>query len=226
MHILNKNELKLVFVIILIITGCRERKCGLYVKEGNTIVYRTCLFPASDFDTELEGVDPRTFVVLPKTKDLGLQFARDKHQVYEKGEVLPGLEPSSFQYLGNGFIRDSDSVHFIGFNKNIGSNIITNASRNSFKVKKMYPYAEDSNYIFYGPRIMDVNNKDQFVTISTNWAKTDSFYYFEGFKLGKADYNSFEILGEYKAKDKNGIYESAIELDLCTDSIFSKTYKR
>jgi hypothetical protein len=158
----------------------------------------------SSYTHELTEADAQSFVALQPTD--GYIFGKDKNHVYVTSYVLSSVDPNSFEYLGNGFCADQDSIYYF---MDILNDVLSlpDADRSSFKIDPIAPWARDDARAFWQDKHIEVSDIKTFTVVSRNWAKDSSHYFYRGQRLDSIDYGSFRIINELEARDKTHLYK-------------------
>lgn len=122
---------------------------------------------------KITGADKNSFEILEE------YIARDKNNVYSKGEKLGNIDIKSFKYFEDGLAKDKNRVFYIEDNKDV-----TGVDAKTFERMGESYYFRDKNNIF---ALKDYNPYDLEM-------------------LKNIDRNSFNILSKEIGKDKNGVY--------------------
>ena len=129
---------------------------------------------------KITGVDKNSFEILEE------YIARDKNNVYSKGEKLGNIDIKSFKYFEDGLAKDKNRVFYIEDNKDI-----TGVDAKTFERMGESYYFRDKNNIF---GLKDYNPYDLEM-------------------LKNIDRNSFNTLSKEIGKDKNGVYYFGEKID-------------
>lgn len=208
MRIMNKNSGNLikytviVTALLLLLTGC-----GQSYQKWNGKVYFVLWtgpfgLPFKRNAYEIEGVDYKTFTVL----DDGW-LAKDKNKVYRWGTGTDTLDAPSFELLdGRFYAKDKYRVYIP---KREGFIVIDSADATTFKTLNMY-IAKDYHFIFYkGKTVLPEAEVSTFEVMDTDsevLARDKDYYYYYFGRMDEVEYDSFEILSDCYARDKNRVY--------------------
>ena len=129
---------------------------------------------------KITGADKNSFEILEE------YIARDKNNVYSKGEKLGNIDIKSFKYFEDGLAKDKNKVFYIEDNKDI-----TGVDAKTFERMGESYYFRDKNNIF---GLKDYNPYDLEM-------------------LKNIDRNSFNTLSKEIGKDKNGVYYFGEKID-------------
>ena len=149
------------------------------------------------------GADIESFEVL----EYG--HGRDKNFAYYGDKQIWGSDPDTFEYLDGGYARDKNFAYHL-------NEKIQDADIDTFGYLNG-SYAKDKNYIYYGnalryKRIKDINTADFKVLV--NSIATDGVNIYEdGEKVAYVDNDTFELINDYYAKDKNNYYDLLYDID-------------
>ena len=129
---------------------------------------------------KITGADKNSFEILEE------YIARDKNNVYSKGEKLGNIDIKSFKYFEDGLAKDKNRVFYIEDNKDI-----TGVDAKTFERMGESYYFRDKNNIF---ALKDYNPYDLEM-------------------LKNIDRNSFNTLSKEIGKDRNGVYYFGEKID-------------
>lgn len=129
---------------------------------------------------KITGADKNSFEILEE------YIARDKNNVYSKGEKLGNIDIKSFKYFEDGLAKDKNRVFYIEDNKDV-----TGVDAKTFERMGESYYFRDKNNIF---ALKDYNPYDLEM-------------------LKNIDRNSFNTLSKEIGKDKNGVYYFGEKID-------------
>ena len=129
---------------------------------------------------KITGADKNSFEILEE------YIARDKNNVYSKGEKLGNIDIKSFKYFEDGLAKDKNRVFYIEDNKDV-----TGVDAKTFERMGETYYFRDKNNVF---ALKDYNPYD-----------------FE--MLKNIDRNSFNTLSKEIGKDRNGVYYFGEKID-------------
>ena len=161
------------------------------------------------------NADNETFEVLRDN------YARDEDHVFLGGGIIAGADPKTFQlFPDTTFAKDREHAFVRG-------HVIPSADPQSFTVIEG-PYGKDQSRVYCGTNPMEVSDVDKFEVVHWSgmwqtslsdgadsvagyaWAR-DGVSYFHGPKrIDTADYNSFEVLDGFSARDKNNKYSGLL----------------
>ena len=129
---------------------------------------------------KITGADKNSFEILEE------YIARDKNNVYSKGEKLGNIDIKSFKYFEDELAKDKNRVFYIEDNKDV-----TGVDAKTFERMGETYYFRDKNNIF---ALKDYNPYDLEM-------------------LKNIDRNSFNTLSKEIGKDKNGVYYFGEKID-------------
>ena len=129
---------------------------------------------------KITGADKNSFEILVE------YIARDKNNVYSKGEKLGNIDIKSFKYFEDGLAKDKNRVFYIEDNKDV-----TGVDAKTFERMGKTYYFRDKNNVF---ALKDYNPYDLEM-------------------LKNIDRNSFNTLSKEIGKDKNGVYYFGEKID-------------
>lgn len=150
-----------------------------YVDKSNVYIDKDNL-------EKITGADRNSFEIL------GYSIARDKNNVYNKGEKLGNIDIASFKYFENGIIaKDKNRVFYMDERKDI-----KNADAKTFERMGESYYFRDKNNVFALKNDYSDSNYNLVLEMSKN-----------------IDRSSFDILNNEFGKDKNGVYYFGEKID-------------
>ena len=134
---------------------------------------------------KITGADRNSFEIL------GYSIARDKNNVYNKGEKLGNIDIASFKYFDNWIAKDKNRVFYMDERKDI-----KNADAKTFERMGESYYFRDKNNVFALKNDYSDSNYNLVLEMSKN-----------------IDRSSFDILNAEFGKDKNGVYYFGEKID-------------
>ena len=149
-----------------------------YVDKSNVYIDKDNL-------EKITGADRNSFEIL------GYSIARDKNNVYKKGEKLGNIDIASFKYFDNGIAKDKNRVFYMDERKDI-----KNADAKTFERMEESYYFRDKNNVFALKNDYPDSNYNLVLEMSKN-----------------IDRSSFDILNAEFGKDKNGVYYFGEKID-------------
>ena len=107
-----------------------------YYRDKNNVFY----YDNYDGDVKrVKGADAKSFEVID-----GYALGRDKNAVYDKGKMIKGLDPVTFEDLNGNFYKDKNGVYYEGM-------LMKGIDSKSFEPFVNYTHVKDKNgiYSFY-----------------------------------------------------------------------------
>ena len=204
-----KNLLKI--LILFILAGSIAN--AEYLKENGEIYYK---MPYYEIKSKVKDVDIKSFEPLKEDRGLiGDYYAKDNKYVYFYGKKLKDVLPEGFETVKENYVKDSKNVYKIEADI---TDSIPISSDNKINTKKISLDGLDVKTFRALENSKDVTSIDYFVD------KNNIYYAYENLeKIQGADKNSFEILGNYIAKDKNNVYYKGRKMEN-VDSASIKTF--
>jgi len=178
---------------------------GYYSKDKNQVYYNT---------KKLDSSDASTFQ--PLASDETSSYWHDKYHAYYKWKRIIGANGASFIYAGYDYAFDQNNVFF-------QDKLMKEADRATFQSLKMF-IGRDAENVFV-QNIRSTNIKDitsfQLITLQeeTFGKDKDQIYVIRYtpphplLPFPDADLETFEVVGEYYAKDKNRVYYYSYHAD-------------
>lgn len=156
----------------------------------------------------IAGADPASFVVLDE-----VDYAKDNHRVYVRGFEIPGADPKTFRVLGGPYARDNAKL-YCGtltmppanterFEVVLSSSTWSETNRDSLTSE--YLADEFAESLAATPPI-----RDEVVVTGDAWARDGVHYFYGPTRVVGADYASFEIIDEFRARDKSSTFHGHI----------------
>jgi len=204
-----KNLLKILVLFILAGTIANAE----YLKENGEIYYK---MPYYEIKSKVKDVDIESFEPLKEDRELiGDYYAKDNKYVYFYGKKLKDVLPEGFETVKENYVKDSKNVYKIEADI---TDSIPISSDNKINTKKISLDGLDVKTFRALENGKDVTSIDYFVD------KNNIYYAYENLeKIQGADKNSFEVLGNYIAKDKNNVYYKGRKMEN-VDSASIKTF--
>ena len=202
-----KNLLKI--LILFILAGSIAN--AEYLKENGEIYYK---MPYYEIKSKVKDVDIESFEPLKEDRELiGDYYAKDNKYVYFYGKKLKDVLPEGFETVKENYVKDSKNVYKIEAEI---TDSIPISSDNKINTKKISLDGLDVKTFRALENGKDVTSIDYFVD------KNNIYYAYENLeKIQGADKNSFEVLGNYIAKDKNNVYYNGKKME----NVDSKSFK-
>ena len=204
-----KSLLKILILFILAGTIANAE----YFKENGEVYYK---MPYYEIKSKVKDVDIESFETLRDDKGLiGDYYAKDNKNVYFYGKKLKDVLPEGFETVKENYVKDSKNVYKIEADI---TDSIPISSDNKINTKKISLDGLDVKTFRALENGKDVTSIDYFVD------KNNIYYAYENLeKIQGADKNSFEVLGNYIAKDKNNVYYKGRKMEN-VDSASIKTF--
>ena len=204
-----KNLVKILTLFILVGSIANAE----YLKENGEIYYQ---IPYYEIKSKVKDVDIESFEPLREDRGLiGDYYAKDNKSVYRFGKKLKDVLPEGFEIVKENYVKDSKNVYKI---ESEITDIIPIFSGNKINTKKISVDGLDVKTFRVLENSKDVTSIDYFVD------KNNIYYAYENLeKIQGADKNSFEVLGNYIAKDKNNVYYKGRKMEN-VDSASIKTF--
>lgn len=204
-----KNLLKI--LILFILAGSIAN--AEYLKENGEIYYK---MPYYEIKSKVKDVDIESFEPLKEDRELiGDYYAKDNKYVYFYGKKLKDVLPEGFETVKENYVKDSKNVYKIEAEI---TDSIPISSDNKINTKKISLDGLDVKTFRALENSKDLTSIDYFVD------KNNIYYAYEDLeKIQGADKNSFEVLGNYIAKDKNNVYYKGRKMEN-VDSASIKTF--
>ena len=204
-----KNLLKI--LILFILAGSIAN--AEYLKENGEIYYK---MPYYEIKSKVKDVDIESFEPLKEDRELiGDYYAKDNRYVYFYGKKLKDVLPEGFETVKENYVKDSKNVYKIEADI---TDSIPISSDNKINTKKISLDGLDVRTFRALENSKDITSIDYFVD------KNNIYYAYENLeKIQGADKNSFEVLGNYIAKDKNNVYYKGRKMEN-VDSASIKTF--
>ena len=182
-----------------------------YLKENGEIYYQ---MPYYEIKSKVKDVDIESFEALREDRGLiGDYYAKDNKNVYLYGKKLKDVLPEGFETVKENYVKDSKNVYKIEAEI---TDSIPISSDNKINTKKISLDGLDVKTFRALENGKDVTSIDYFVD------KNNIYYAYENLeKIQGADKNSFEVLGNYIAKDKNNVYYNGKKME----NVDSKSFK-
>lgn len=204
-----KSLLKILILFILAGTIANAE----YFKENGEVYYK---MPYYEIKSKVKDVDIESFEPLKEDRGLiGDYYAKDNKYVYFYGKKLKDVLPEGFETVKENYVKDSKNVYKIEADI---TDSIPISSDNKINTKKISLDGLDVKTFRALENGKDVTSIDYFVD------KNNIYYAYENLeKIQGADKNSFEVLGNYIAKDKNNVYYKGRKMEN-VDSASIKTF--
>ena len=198
----------------------KEIRGRVYHKDKNHVYFN---------GIEIEGADPKTFLVIDheyskdkknayyngksvgerdcETFTLLGDYTKDKNHIYFKNEEIKGIDKGSFEIIDNPYSKDKNYVYY-------KTKKVVDADIESFRIieNSIYydkDYYKDKNHVFFSGKSLDGVNPDKFERLgeSTFYYSDGTHLYYEGKRMDFVDYETLVIYdGIGYSKDKNHVY--------------------
>ena len=230
-----KNLLKILILFILAGTIANAE----YFKENGEVYYE---MPYLEIKLKVKGADAKTFENLgeDKMKVIGY-FGKDSKNVYFLGKKLKDVSTKKFEILDEKYVKDyknlynlkTDSLSFFSIDEIKPKKVsIDGLDVKSFKVlenKKasLTDYYTDKNSVYFHKddlRKITGADKNSFEILEEYIARDKNNVYSKGEKLGNIDIKSFKYFEDGLAKDKNRVFY--IEDNKDVTGVDAKTFER
>ena len=230
-----KNLLKILILFILAGTIANAE----YSKKDGQVYYE---MPYLEIKLKVKGADAKTFENLgeDKMKIIGY-FGKDSKNVYFLGKKLKDVSTKKFEILDEKYVKDyknlynlkTDSLSFFSIDEIKPKKVsIDGLDVKSFKVlenKKasLTDYYTDKNSVYFHKddlRKITGADKNSFEILEEYIARDKNNVYSKGEKLGNIDIKSFKYFEDGLAKDKNRVFY--IEDNKDVTGVDAKTFER
>ena len=163
----------------------------------------------------LDGAIGATFHVLSDP-----EYAADEHHVYHRNQIIQNADPASFRRIDRSYWRDANKVFF-------DDSEIPGADPETFKPLSKAPWARDKKDVYAGSIALHVRDISTFTILQGVWAKDAKAYYSNSgllvYRTVPCDYQSFVILNESYAKDRNRGYWEGVPIEGSDAASFAAT---
>lgn len=196
-----------------------------YVQKPDQVVYRTFdMGNGGLVEKVLNGADPPTF------RKLASGYAKDQNQVYFKGFVLKGCNPSQFKIIDYTwkFSCDDQGVYYcarlISKNPSGFEPLDYGFARDSqfgYRYSKVLPgshgptfqlipgtkvYTKDHQHVYSLDRLLEGADAPSFELLDGYYSRDKNVVYYSGQVVKEADPQSFKFLGHHYGRDKSYVY--------------------
>lgn len=128
-------------------------------------------------------------------------YTSNKHGIYFKEQIAPGVDPKTFMVLGDYYAKDRRGVFYSTGER------IPSADPASFQVLIDHPaYAIDNEYVFWASTQIYGADVGTFKVLGESYATDKTNVYYTDQIVTKADLKTFAYKGNGYAQDKNNIY--------------------
>ena len=201
------RQIIIIILTISFLTGCRHG----YKVENDKVYYEYWNEGSGQGKRLIEQADAATFQTVKFDCDCSFAFGKDKNHLFIDGEMMRGIDPNTFKFIGNYVFADKDNAYFFGFyndlNNNLNDYVIKGVNPNKIELIK-YPWAKADNILIYENDTIYLDDIDDFIPIDEDWGKTKKYFINRNRIIYDADVKTFKILDSYRGKDKNYNYES------------------
>ena len=230
-----KSLLKILVLFILAGTIANAE----YFKKDGEVYYE---MPYLEIKLKVKGADAKTFENLgeDKMKIIGY-FGKDSKNVYFLGKKLKDVSTKKFKILDEKYVKDyknlynlkTDSLSFFSIDEIKPKKVsIDGLDVKSFKVLEnrrasLTDYYTDKNSVYFHKddlRKITGADKNSFEILEEYIARDKNNVYSKGEKLGNIDIKSFKYFEDGLAKDKNRVFY--IEDNKDVTGVDAKTFER
>lgn len=192
---MKKLELIISICILGILISCEKyniKEDGVYYQDWNEGTGKS--------ERLIPDADPKSF----ETLDDNL-YAKDKYNVYYKGNTIQAADPNTFRTLEGGYAVDKNRAFYYG-------NSIESSSSKDFKILDGY-FSTDYKDVYYRTKPLKISSKKNFKFLSKNnlndrWSTDGNYYWFNNFKVPSNEYDQIELLDEDAgfSRDSKNVY--------------------
>lgn len=186
---------------ITALTGCRQG----YKVEGDKVYYESWNEGSGQHKYVLKEADAATFKELDIDCDCNMNFGGDRQHLFINGELMNGIDPASFQFIGNYIFRDKDSAYFFGFFNNLNDCVIKGVDPEKIKLVE-FPWAKAGSILIHGKDTVTLEDINEFKVIDEDWGKTKKHVINGDIILVGADPETFKVISNFEGKDKHFNY--------------------
>ncbi len=134
------------------------------------------------------------------------RYAKDTANIYYEGRIIENADIKSFSTINNYYAKDHENVFFCDI-------IMSDLDIDTFEFISDF-HIKDRYSVFFQEQKIDGANPQKFYQVEkTNYAKDDKSIFWREKKVEVADYETFEILDNTAAKDKNNFYYAGRIID-------------
>jgi hypothetical protein len=144
----------------------------------------------------LPGADPASFALLDRQ-----DFAKDRHHVYQRDEVLSN-DPAHFELLGGNLSKDGSSVYW-------SDGSVLSDDPGHFSIvsdAEYYLFTKDGRIVHVNGRPIAGANPATFVVLKDGYARDDGGIFYFTDRISDADPEAFEVLEGSFARDGRRAY--------------------
>ena len=182
-----------------------------YYRDKNNVYY----YDNYDGDVKkVKGADAKTFDAIE-----GYALGRDKNAVYDKGKMIKGLDPVTFEDLNGDFYKDKNGIY--SFYQKENEVVVEKVEISpEIDLKTLQPienyseYSKDKNNVYYHFKKIEGADIKTFEPEGYSIGKDKMGIYYETRKVNGVDVNSFEVLKNDFFKDKNNVYYKNKKLEI------------
>lgn len=189
-------------MLVLMISSCRKG----YKIEDDQVYYEYWNEGSGQHTDPLTDADVNSFEILEFDDESSFAFGRDKQHLFIDGRLMRRIHAASFQFIGDYFYADKDSVYFLGFYNDINDCSVKGIRRDQFQLIS-YPWARAGKTLIHGNDTLTLTDIETFEPLDEDWGKTRSCVINNATLLPGADPASFEIINSFTGKDKHHTYE-------------------
>jgi hypothetical protein len=195
---------RLLFVLIsvMLLVGCRRG----YKIEDNKVYFENWNEGTGQNTDLMKDADAQTFQPIDFDCECSFCFGRDKLRLYIDGKPMPGIDPTTFNFIGNYIFRDKDSAYFFGFYNDIMDCAIKGVDPIEIELIQ-YPWSKAGKLLIYGKDTLSIPDIETFTPIDSDWGKTKKHLIYQNELVENGDPETFMIISNALAKDKNNTYE-------------------
>lgn len=194
-----KNLLAFVFISLLITS------CVKYEVRDEGVYYITWNEGSGKYEKFVPDADQESFSSLKKTG-----YGKDNKHVFYEGEIIPGADPKTFEFVKKGYTIDQKRAYYYG-------DSIAHSSSKNFEIINGY-YSKDYQDIYYITYPLNVSSTEDFKFVfkdnsEHDWDRftTDGMYYYiNHYKIPSSDYENIILYkgsGGISSDSKNAYYQ-------------------
>lgn len=196
----------LVVLLILVLCGCTSWR---YRTEEEKVFFSIRSWNHDPLDYEVNGADVSSF------RSLRDGYAKDRHRVYLKGDVICGADPATFEILRDGYSKDSARVF-------LGRCVLPDADPKTWVLLGDY-WSRDARSVFHAQRVIPGAQPETFRYLGNSWALDGrrAFHHLPLYTedcdgpdqlrlsiFDDVDPESFVVVESFKAKDSRREYDA------------------
>jgi hypothetical protein len=199
---MTKRQVILIALIISLFTSCRHG----YKVENDEVYYEYWNEGSGQGKRLIEQADAATFQTIEFDCDCSFTFGKDKNHLFIDGELIKGIDPNTFKYIGNYIFSDKERAYFFGFYNDLNDCEIKGVDPNRIELIE-YPWAKADNILIHGQDTIYLDDITDFIPIDKDWGKTKRKIINENKILFGADIATFKVMSSFEAEDKNHKYQ-------------------